>query len=137
MNYRKCWQLRPFLTDSWQFLDYVFLLPLRKSTAKLAKPIKLKFSGIVQVANTKFRYDMTPIADLTGQIQYWVILLPFSTFIINTEGNAGLVRSFFRFFFKSFLIFLFVHIEWAMIYQMTLVSSVYGFSKCVKNRFKK
>ena len=69
MNTKKCQQ--SFLSDLWSFLDYVFLLPLGKCTAKLAVPIKPKFSGspkgwIVGLFR-KFHHDLTSMADYTGQ----------------------------------------------------------------------
>ena len=57
------------LTDVlWPFLNYVFLFPLWKCTAKLAGQIELAFSGpskggIVR----KLRHDLTSMADFTGQ----------------------------------------------------------------------
>ena len=50
---------------------YVLLLPLWKCTAKLVRSIELKFSGsskwrIVRLF-IKFRHDMTPLANITGQ----------------------------------------------------------------------
>ena len=60
-----------FLTDSWPFFDYVFLLPLWKCTAKLAWPIKLKFSGSskrwIWGLYKKFCPNLTPMVDFTGQ----------------------------------------------------------------------
>ena len=63
--------LTKFLTDLWPFFDYVFLLALWKCTAKVAGLIELKFSGSsnrwIVALFRKFRHDLTPMADFTGQ----------------------------------------------------------------------
>ena len=58
-------------TGLWPFFDYVFLLPLWKCTAKLARPIELKLSGSskgwIWGLYTRFRPNLTPMADFTGR----------------------------------------------------------------------